>query len=123
MVRAVGMPTVHRPATLEPVRFGEFLRERHLITDEQWLAALAEHWSGMVGRGSAPARRVRIGAQIAAAGFLAAETIEAEAAAFHEGAGLDVVEVDTIEIDNTRLARSERATLPVPNVRFVPPTI
>jgi hypothetical protein len=123
MVRAASMPTVHRPATLEPVRFGEFLRERHLITDEQWLAALAEHWSGMIGRGSAPGRRVRIGAQIAAAGFLAAETVEAEAAAFHDGAGLDVVEVDTVEIDDSRLPRSERTTLPVPNVRFVPPAI
>ena len=27
-------------ATLEPVRFGEFLRDRNLISDEQWLAAL-----------------------------------------------------------------------------------
>nr|HEX4318867.1 hypothetical protein [Kofleriaceae bacterium] len=105
------MRNAHRPATLEPVRFGEFLRDRHLISDEQWLAALAEHWSARVVRGS---RRVRIGEQIADAGFLEAETIEAEARAFHDGAGLDV-----IEIDDANRPRSERTTLPVPNVRFV----
>jgi hypothetical protein len=110
------MRNPHRPATLEPVRFGEFLRDRHLITDEQWLAALAEHWSDRVAGGQR--RRVRIGAQIAAAGFLELDTIEAEARAFHDGSGLDVV-----EIDETHMPRSERTTLPVPNVRFVAPQI
>lgn len=85
-------------ATLEPVRFGEFLRDRHLITDEQWLAALAEHWSA--------SKRVRIGATIVAKGFLPAEIVEAEAQAFHDG--LEVVEV--VEA----LPRSERTTLPIP---------
>ncbi len=43
-------------ATLEPVRFGEFLLERQLITDEQWLAALAQNWSERLtpSRGSLP---------------------------------------------------------------------
>lgn len=81
------------PATLEPVRFGEFLRDRNLITDEQWLAALADHWS-------AP-KRQRIGATIVARGFLPAAIVEAEARAFHDE--LDVVEV---------VPRSEKLTIP-----------
>ncbi|MBS1122245.1 MAG: hypothetical protein H6Q90_4473 [Deltaproteobacteria bacterium] len=71
-------------ATLEPVRFGEFLRDRHLISDEQWLAALAEHWSG-------PRHRL-IGATIVANGFLSVEIVEAEARTFHDD--LEVVELD-----------------------------
>lgn len=68
---------------LQPIRFGEFLRDRNLITEEQWIAALAAHWSDR--------RRHRtIGATIAAQGFLPGEAIEREAAAFH---GLDVIEV------------------------------
>ena len=71
-------------ATLEPVRFGEFLRDRKLISDEQWLEALAEHWS-------APTRsRRRLGATIIANGYLPAETVEAEARVFHD---LEVVEI------------------------------
>lgn len=81
-------------ATLEPVRFGEFLRDRHLITDEQWLAALAEHWS-------APRRRM-IGETIIARGFLPAEVVEAEARVFHDD--LDIIEVTP---------RSEKTTLPI----------
>lgn len=91
-----------RPATLEPVRFGEFLRDRSLITDEQWLAALASHWS----KSLTPARsRRRIGAEIVDAGFLPAEVVEQEARAFHDD--LDVVEIDDIA------PRSERTTLPI----------
>lgn len=82
-------------ATLEPVRFGEFLRDRSLISDEQWLAALAHHWSAT--------RRRKIGATIVEMGFLSAETLEAEARAFHDD--LEVVEV---------IPRSERTTLPIP---------
>ena len=70
-------------ATLEPVRFGEFLRDRHLISDEQWLAALADHWSS--------ANRRRIGTTIILNGFLSEEIVEAEARAFHDD--LDVIEV------------------------------
>jgi len=80
-------------ATLEPVRFGEFLRDRHLLSDEQWLAALAEHWSS-------PRRRL-IGTTIIEHGFLPAEVVEAEARAFHDD--LEVVEVSS---------RSEKTTLP-----------
>jgi len=79
------MPTARTVATLEPVRFGEFLRDRALITEEQWLAALADHWS-------APIRRP-IGATIVARGFLSTEVVEAEARVFHDD--LDVVEVRT----------------------------
>lgn len=91
----------HRPvATLEPVRFGEFLRDRNLISDEQWLAALAQHWSEpLLGR-----RRL-IGSTIIENGYLPAEVVEAEARVFHDD--LDVVEV--VEA----LPRSERTTLPV----------
>jgi len=82
-------------ATLEPVRFGEFLRDRNLISDEQWLAALAEHWSS--------GRRRLIGATIVARGYLPVEVVEAEARAFHDD--LDVVEV---------VPRSEKNTVPLP---------
>jgi hypothetical protein len=75
--------TTRPPATLEPVRFGEFLRDRRLISEEQWLAALAAHWS-------APVRRP-IGATIVAHGFLSRETVEAEARVFHDD--LEIVEV------------------------------
>jgi hypothetical protein len=70
---------------LQPVRFGEFLRERNLITDEQWIAALASHWSE---------RRVPIGRTIVEHGYLSVGEIEQQAAAFHD---LDVVEVDSIQ--------------------------
>jgi hypothetical protein len=71
-------------ATLEPLRFGEFLRDRRLIDDEQWLAALADHWS-------APRHR-RIGDTIVERGLLSADQVEAEARAFHED--LHVIEID-----------------------------
>ena len=67
---------------LQPVRFGEYLRDRNLITDEQWLAALAAHWSE---------RRFPIGRTIVEHGYLGVAEIERAAAAFHD---LDVVEVD-----------------------------
>jgi hypothetical protein len=82
-------------ATLEPVRFGEFLLLRNLISDEQWLAALAEHWS-------APGTKRRpIGNTIVANGFLAPDVVEREARAFHD-------EIDVVEVDPA----SERSTLP-----------
>jgi len=104
-------------ATLEPVRFGEFLRDRHLITDEQWLAALAQHWSEpLVGR------RRMIGATIVENGFLSAEVVEREARIFHDD--LDVVEV-TAETHRTDVSdlgdlgdRAEKPTLPVPPVHL-----
>lgn len=74
--------TTVRSAVPEQVRFGEFLLQRARITDEQWLAALADHWS-------APIRRT-IGATIVARGYLTAEVVEAEARVFHS---LAVVEV------------------------------
>jgi hypothetical protein len=86
--------TLSNLATLEPVRFG--LRDRNLISDEQWLAALAFHWS-------ARPRRKRIGATIVDLAFLPAEIVEAEARVFHDD--LDVVEV---------IPRSERTTIPAP---------
>jgi hypothetical protein len=87
------------PATLEPVRFGEFLRDRNLISDEQWLAALAQHWSEPL-----DGRRGRrlIGTTIIENGFLAAEVVEAEARVFHDD--LEVVEV---------IPRTEKTTIPV----------
>ena len=73
-------------AALVTVRFGEFLREQKLISDEQWLAALAAHWSGML---SGP--RQRIGDTLVELGLLPSEVVERAAALFHDG--LDVVEV------------------------------
>lgn len=84
-------------ATLEPVRFGEFLLHKHLISDEQWLAALAEHWSAS-GRNRKP-----IGTTIVANGFLAREIVEREARAFHE-------DIEVIEV----IPRSEKNTVPLP---------
>ena len=81
VVMASTKPTL---PTLQPVRFGEFLRDRALLTDEQWLAALAGHWSQ-------PNYGARIGDTIVAAGFLSANVVEAEAKIFHDD--LDVVEI------------------------------
>jgi hypothetical protein len=86
-------------ATLEPVRFGEFLLARNLINDEQWLAALAEHWSA-----AAVGKRSRIGTTIVDHGFLAREVVEREARAFHD-------EIDVVEV----VPRSERVTVPPPH--------
>ncbi len=90
---------VSAPATLEPVRFGEFLRDRNLISDEQWLAALAQHWSEPLN--GARGRR-KIGSTIIENGFLPAEVVEAEARVFHDD--LEVVEV---------VPRTEKTTIPV----------
>jgi len=87
-------------ATLEPVRFGEFLRDRKLINDEQWIAALAEHWCSIAFH---TRRRCRIGKTIVDLEFLPAEVVEREARAFHDD--LEVVEV---------IPRSERSTAPIP---------
>jgi hypothetical protein len=96
------MQQVSQPlATLEPVRFGEFLLHRNLISDEQWLAALAAHWSGFF-RG----RFTRIGATIVENGFLAKDVVEREARAFHD-------EIDVVEIEDV-VPRSERVTVPPP---------
>jgi hypothetical protein len=81
--------------TLEPVRFGEFLRDRSMISDEQWLAALAAHWSDR--------SRRRIGETIVAFGYLPGHVVESEARVFHDD--LDVVEI---------VPRSERVTAPLP---------
>ncbi len=87
-------------ATLEPVRFGEFLLLRNLISDEQWLAALAEHWS------ASGAQRRSIGTTIVKNGFLSPDVIEREARAFHD-------EIEVVEVEPT----SERSTLPsIPSV-------
>ncbi|HEU5061382.1 MAG TPA: hypothetical protein VFU21_32880 [Kofleriaceae bacterium] len=65
---------------LERIRFGEFLLEKKLLSDEQLIAALAEHWSN----------GGKIGAAISRAGFLPPEEIERQAALYH---GLDVIEI------------------------------
>ena len=65
---------------LQRIRFGEFLVEKNILSDEQLLAALAEHWSN----------GGRIGAAITRAGFLPADEIERQAALYHD---LDVIEI------------------------------
>ncbi len=70
-------------ARLVAVRFGEFLRDCELISDEQWLAALASHWS------EEPRRR--IGDIVVAHGYLPADVVERAAHQFHDG--LEVVEI------------------------------
>jgi hypothetical protein len=98
------------PATLEPVRFGEFLRDRQLISEEQWLAALAQHWSEPLDtRRGVPAGRRLIGTTIIENGYLPADVVESEARVFHDD--LDVVEI--VDASSTRDERSEKVTLPV----------
>lgn len=75
--------TTPRMAVLETVRFGEFLRDQMLLSEEQWLAALACHWS--------VEPRRRFGEIVVALGYLPAEIVERAAAEFHDG--LDVIEV------------------------------
>ena len=70
------------PQVLETIRFGEYLREKQLLSDEQLIEALAVHWSE---------RRGRIGRAIVDRGFLSAEEIERHARTYH---GLDVIEID-----------------------------
>ena len=84
-----------RVATLEPLRFAEYLREKHLISDEQWLAALADHWSSRT--------HGRIGETLIAQGVLPTEVVEDQARVFHD-------ELDVLEI----VPRAERVTIPIP---------
>ena len=51
---------------LKPIRFGEYLVERQVLSDHQLLDVLAEHWAS--GR--------RLGETIAARGYLAPEEVE-----------------------------------------------
>lgn len=73
-------PSAGSKPHLVPIRFGEFLCERELITDEQLLAALGDHWSN----------GGRIGSVIARRGYLSPDVVEREAAAYHQ--------LETIEI-------------------------
>jgi len=75
--------TAVRQAVLVTVRFGEYLRDQLLLSEEQWLACLAAHWS------DEPRRR--FGDTVVAQGFLSVEAVERAAAEFHDG--LDVVEI------------------------------
>jgi hypothetical protein len=68
-------------AILEPIRFGEFLREKNAINDEQLLDALAEHW----------AHGERLGESVTRRGYASSEDVERLADEYH---GLSVVEVD-----------------------------
>jgi hypothetical protein len=72
----------HESQALETIRFGEYLREKRLLTEEQLIEALAAHWSD---------RRGRIGRTIADRGFLSPEEVERHARLYH---GLDVIEID-----------------------------
>lgn len=91
-------PRLRAPATLEPVRFGEFLRDRNLISEEQWLAALADHWSA--------GGRLRIGEAIVARGYLTSAEVEAEARIFHD-------DLDVIEVAPPGAQRTPSSTIPV----------
>jgi hypothetical protein len=70
-----------KKASLELIRFGEFLREKNALTDEQLLDVLAEHW----------AHGERLGQTVARRGFLSLEEVERFADEYHL---LQVVEVD-----------------------------
>ena len=65
---------------LTRIRFGEFLCQRNLISEEQLLEALGDHWSNGGNIGSAVHRQ----------GFLDRDEIERQADAYHS---LDTVEV------------------------------
>lgn len=79
-------------SVLVTVRFGEFLRDQLLLSEEQWLAALAAHWS------EEPRRR--FGDTVVAQGFLSADAVERAAAEFHDG-------LDVVEISDSHRATSE----------------
>jgi hypothetical protein len=74
-------PTEPTKPHLVPIRFGEFLYERNLITDEQLLEALGEHWSN----------GGRLGTAIARQGILSSDEVERAARADH---GLEIIEID-----------------------------
>jgi hypothetical protein len=63
-----------------PIRFGEFLCQRQLITEEQLLEALGDHWSN----------GGKIGTAVERQGFLDFDEIERQAAAYHS---LETVEI------------------------------
>jgi len=65
---------------LMPIRFGEFLCQRQLITEEQLLEALGDHWSN----------GGKIGTAVERQGFLDFDEIERQAAAYHS---LETVEI------------------------------
>ena len=65
---------------LQRIRFGEYLVEKNLISDEQLLAALGDHWSN----------GGTIGAAITRSGFLPPAEVERQAALYHD---LDVIEI------------------------------
>jgi len=73
-------PTAPTRPHLVPIRFGEFLCERKLITDEQLLDALGDHWSN----------GGRIGNAISRRGFLSPDEVERQASAYHE---LEIIEI------------------------------
>jgi hypothetical protein len=70
-----------KKALLEPIRFGDFLREKNAISDEQLLDALADHW----------ARGERIGDTVTRRGFLSPAEVERYADEYH---GLEIIEVE-----------------------------
>ncbi len=80
MNQPVALPETNSAPMLQTIRFGEFLYERRLITDEQLLDALGDHWSNGGTIGSAVARR----------GFLSPQEVERQADLYHN---LDTVEV------------------------------
>jgi hypothetical protein len=65
---------------LQEIRFGEYLVERHALTEEQFLDVLADHW----------ANGGRFGAAVSRKGILGAEAIEALAAEYHAIKVVDV---------------------------------
>ncbi len=65
---------------LQPIRFGEFLYEQQLLTDEQLLDVLADHWSN----------GGRIGKAVTRRGILSPSEVERQARLYH---GLDVIEI------------------------------
>ena len=69
--------------SLETIRFGEYLFEQSLISEEELISALGEHWSN----------GGRIGAAVTRLGLLKASEVERQAAAYHQ---LDIVEVDSV---------------------------
>ena len=71
-----------KKALLEPIRFGDFLRERNAISDEQLLDALADHW----------AHGERIGDTVTRRGFLSGAEVERLAHEYHHD--LSIVEVE-----------------------------
>lgn len=73
------------PNQLEVIRFGDFLRDKRLVSDEQLLSALAHHWAAQV-----QGQRTRLGESLVACGILSREIVASQLLQFCDTSIVDV---------------------------------